>query len=294
MIAPPGRRGGSIAGSVAFACLLALLAACGGGSSGSAGGGGTGGGESMFPDRGGGESAEPPPSVETARVVFDSASGERCCVALPAALIPAGALLVLDDLPAGPATVFVSFFAEDFAPSVDGITLTCATLPVTLGTPCDPDRVASPSFESEPQSVDIIAGGQTNVMDLIIHALPFVFDFSPENGETVETPVEFSFTVADPVTNVEGDTVILELTVQIPDGPTFRPLTKRLPVHLSPCDDGTPEPCSRERDRELAGFRAQSDAALLLPGPVDVRILALNQGDPPQEVDFRYGFEVAP
>jgi hypothetical protein len=24
-------------------------------------------------------------------------------------------------------------------------------------------------------------------MDLIIHALPFVFDFSPENGETVET-----------------------------------------------------------------------------------------------------------
>lgn len=248
----------------------------------------------MFPDRGGGETPQPPASAKTVRVVFRSSDGETCCVALDSALVPAGALLVLDDLPSGPATLVVGFFAEDFAPSVPGIGATCKTVPTTLGAACDPLRVASPSFESEPLAVNIIAGGQTNVTDLVIRALPFVVNFSPENGETVATPVQFQFTVADAVTGVEADSVVLELTVQIPDGPVFRPLTKRLPVVLMPCQDDSSQPCSAGGNLDLAGFKASSEPALLLAGPVDVRILAINEGDPPQEVDFTYAFEVAP
>ncbi len=276
--------------------LLLLAAGCGGGGGSSDDGGGNGGGNGgpVFPGRDGEESPDPPPSVQTARIAFDSATGERCCVALGADLIPGGALLVLDDLPAGPATVLVAFFAEDFAPTVDGFDGTCKTVPVSLGQPCDADRVASPSFESDPQNVDIIAGGQTNVADLIIHALPFVFDFSPENGEETEESVEFAFTVADAVTDIEADSVDLELTLQVPEGSSFRSLTKRVPLHLSPCADGSPEPCSADGDREISGFRANSDPTMLAPGPVDVRIRAVNQDDPPQDVDFQYGFEVAP
>jgi hypothetical protein len=283
-------------GNAVFVLALAALAASCGGGGGSSGspGNGNGGGEPVFPMRGGGESPEPPPSVQTARIAFDSDTGERCCVALPAAAIPGGALLVLDDLPAGPATVLVAFFAEDFAPSVPGTDATCRTVPVELGQPCDPTRVASPSFESDLQSVEIVAGGQTNVADLVIHALPFIFDFAPGDGETVEDPVAFAFTVADPVTDVEEESVVLELTLQEPVGSSFRPLTKRVALQLSACSDGTEEPCSLEGDREVVGFHAQSDATMLLPGPVDVHIMAINQGEPPQEVDFAYEFEVVP
>ena len=45
-------------------------------------------------------------------------------------------------------------------------------------------------------------------------------------------------------------------------------------------------------DRDVVGFIAQSDSTLLLPGPVDVQITAVNQDDPPRGVDFRYAFEV--
>jgi hypothetical protein len=247
----------------------------------------------MFPDRGGGESSAPPPSVQTARIVFESSSGENCCVAVPASVIPQGALLVLNDLPVGPGVVTVAFFAVDFAPAVDGISMKCSTSPASLGTACDTTQVASPSFESNPQAVDIIAGGQTNVPDLVIKALPFVVEFAPGNGEVADNPIQFTFTVADAVTGVEPESVVLEITVQIPDGPVFRPLTKRLPLILNECTDGTAAPCSPEGDLDLDGFAAESAPTTLVSGPVAVRILALNQGDPPQEVDFLYGFEVA-
>jgi len=282
-------------GNAACLLLVAALAAagCGDGSSDTPGSGGTVSPRpSPTPSPTPGEPSELGPTVQTARIAFNSDTGERCCVALPASQTPSGALLVLDDLPAGPATVIVSFFAEDFAPSVPGTEATCKTVPADLGRPCETTRVASPSFESDMQSVEIIAGGQTAAPDLTIHALPFVFDFIPENGETVEDPVAFAFTVADPVTAVEEESVVLEVTLQEPVGSSFRPLTKRVALQLSPCDDGTEEPCSLEGDREVVGFHAQSDATMLLPGPVDVRIRAVNQDEPPQAADFMYQFDV--
>lgn len=274
-----------------------LLAACGGGGGGSSstgGGGGSGGGGSMFPDRGGGESSQPPPSVQTARISFDSASGERCCVAVDAALIPNGALLVLSSLPAGPGVVQVSFFPGDFVPAIDGVTLTCSTSPPSAGQPCDPTRVASPSFESEPQMVNILPGQQTNVEDLTIDAVPFVLDFEPANAATVSDPVRFDFTVVDAVTGIQSGSVALEITVQIPDGPIFHPLTKRLPLTLSQCNDAGQPKCSPDGSLDVAGFRANSESVTLVSGPVAVRILAMNEGEPPHSVDFHYGFEVAP
>lgn len=278
---------------VAMVCLAALLlGACGGSSSGPGSGPGPGEGEPQFPIRGGGETTEPPPSVRTARIDFHSEAGERCCVALPIELVPGGALLVLDDLPAGPATLVVAFFAEEFAPAIAEVAATCTTDPRDLGRECDPSRVAAPSFESDPQVVDIVAGGQTNVDMLAIHALPFVFDVTPENGDEVDDPVEFAFTVADAVTGIEEETVDLELTLQVPEGSSFRPLTKRIPLQFTACDDGTAESCSGDDDRDLVGFRARSDPTTLVPGPVEARILALNQGDPPRSVDFEFAFSV--
>lgn len=282
--------------------LIALIAGCGGGGSGSSGPNtpppgtpGTPDTGNTFPNRDGTPTADPPPSVQTARVAFSSDSGEQCCVALPAEAVPSGALLVLDDLPAGPATVFVSFFAEDFAPSLEGFEVTCTTDPVDIGEPCDPLRVAAPTFETDSQRVDIVGGGQTNVPDLIIHALPFVFDFTPESGDTVDDPVAFAFKVGDTVTDIEEESVVLEVTLPEVQGQasSFRPITKRIELTLSPCSDGTAEPCSSDGDRDVVGFVAQSAATILLPGPVDVQITALNEGAPPQGVDFRYSFEVA-
>lgn len=273
--------------------LAATLVACGS-SGGGAGSTGTGSGGSQFPDRGGGETTEPPPSVKTGRIVFRSSTGEECCVVVDPAALPGGALVVLDDLPVGQATIVVSYYAGDFGPAVEGITLTCTTIPPSLGRPCDPDRVASPSYESDPLVVNVVGGGQTNVGDLAINAYPFIVEFQPENDEAVEAPVGLTFTVADPVTNVEPGSVVLEVTVLVDDGGGFRPLTKRLPLTLSPCTDGSPTPCSPEGNLDLDGFRAATAPLFFLPGPVDVRILATNQGDPPRDVDFEYGFEVVP
>src|SRR5262245_22819282 len=94
-----------------------------------------------WPDPGGGMSTELPPG----RIVFQSESGEACCGAGDAELLR-GALVVVDNLPAGPATVTFAGFATDFAPAVPGITETCETIPADAAQPCDPQRVASPAF----------------------------------------------------------------------------------------------------------------------------------------------------
>ena len=104
---------------------------------------------------------------------------------------------------------------------------------------------------------------------------------------------QFAFRIGDPVTGVDEESVVLEVTLQEPQGSSFRPLTKRVALHPSACSDGSEEPCSLDGDRDVVGFVAQSDATLLLPGPVDVQITGVNQDDPVRGVDFRYAFEVA-
>jgi hypothetical protein len=93
--------------------------------------------------------------------------------------------------------------------------------------------------------------------------------------------------------------VALEITLDVPQGepPVFRPLTKRVPVELDPCLDGSGKPCSPDGNLGLSGFKARGVAEYLeyLPaGPVEARITAQNLADPRRDLDFRYAFIVAP
>lgn len=282
--------------------LLACVAlACGGSGSSGGGGGGIDGPGVMWPDRGGGSSSTLPPTVVTGRVVFRSATGEACCVAVDPTLLtpPTGpALLVLDDLPIGPATVTIAGFSTDFAPAVPGITLTCRTVSPIGVAPCDATRNASPAFESAPLAVNILAGVQINLGEIDVQALPFVLDdFLPAQQSAVEPPVQFDFTIADAVTGVAADSVALDVTVMVPDEErpsVFRSLTKRIPLTLAPCADGSAEPCSPDGDLELDGFHAAGVAERLPEGPAEVRITGRNLADPARAVDFRYVFDVLP
>jgi hypothetical protein len=233
----------------------------------------------------------------TGRVVFRSESGESCCVAVdPTLLSPnnaSSALLVLDDLPPGPATVTIAGFTTDFAPAVPDVTDTCTTFPASAGSPCDPVRVAAPAFESSPLAVSIVAGAQTNLGEVDIAALPFVSSFSPAQDVSVPSPVGFDFTVVDAVTGIRADSVVLEVTFQRAEGepPVFRAITKRVPLDLDECADGSEEPCSPEGDLDLVGFNAT--ASFELPeGEVDAHISAENLAPTPRRFDLRYPFQV--
>ncbi|MEO8602935.1 MAG: hypothetical protein ABI629_10190 [bacterium] len=282
---------------------LLAFGGCGGSGSGSGGGGGANAPGVVWPDRGGGMSSTLPAAVVTGRVIFQSASGEACCVAVdPTLLTPnpgsGQGVLILDDLAPGPATVTVAGFSTDFAPTVPGITATCKTVRAAGAAPCDQTRNASPAFESAPLAVNIVAGAQINLGAIDVSALPFVLqNFSPAQNESVPPPVRFDFTVADPVTGVAAESVVLEVTVNVPDEkqpPEFHSLTKRIPLTLKICTDGSATPCNPTGDLELAGFIAAGVAENLPEGPAEVRITAQNLAVPPRDVDFRYIFTVLP
>jgi hypothetical protein len=287
---------------IAGLILITLLAVCGcgGGSSSSGGGGGGSMNEVTWPSRDGGTTTMLPPAIETGRVVFQSAAGESCCVAVNPSLLSGSAqrgLAILNDLPVGPATVTVAGFTTMFAPIVPGIVDTCKTIPANAARDCDAVQVAAPAFESPPLAVTIIAGVQTNIGDVPMEAFPFLFDFSPAQDASAPAPVQFDLTVVDAVTNVRQDSVALEVSFSVPDenpegGSPFRVLTKRVLLDLNACADGTSTPCSPQGNKQLAGFAATGTAPELPEGPVEAHITAENIADPPRGLDFRYSFIV--
>ena len=254
----------------------------------------------QWQQRGGGTSNQVPPSVTTVRIVFQSEGGESCCVAVdPLAL--GNFILVLDNLQPGPAVVSVAGFGTDFAPAVPGVTETCETIPAEVAEACDPTRVAPPAYESDPLPVTIVAGVQTDIGTVDLNAYPYALDAQPGQGETVvPTPsapypiVPFAFTVADAVTNIQEESVALELMFTVQESGGFRMVTKRVPLQepLVPCEDGTTTPCSDSGTQDLAGFKATGVAEALPTGCVDVHISAQNTDDVPRDLDFRYGINV--
>lgn len=255
----------------------------------------------MWPSSEGTPSRSLPPAVETGRVVFESESGESCCVAIDPTLISGSAqrgLAVLTDLAPGGATVRVAGFTTDFAPTAPGVLTACKTIPANIGQPCDPTRVASPAFESDPIFVTIIAGSQTNVGTVDMKSFPFVYAYSPGQDESAPAPVQFALTVVDAITGIRADSVTLDVSFTLPvANPTpgsspFRSLTKRVPLTLTGCDDGTDLPCSGTGTLELTGFKANGTAPELPEGEVEARIVAENTADPARLVDFRYSFIV--
>ena len=291
-----------------FAASLCLLAACGSGGRGAVGGG-DGGGEVVWPEPEGGTSTDLPPVVRAGRIVFESESGEACCVAVDPELLSGSGgpgLAVLDDLPVGPATVTVAGFATQFAPTVPGITTTCSASPPEAVRPCDLLLVAPPAFVSDPLSVDILAGVQTNLGQVEMKARPFVFEFEPRQGDDAAEPIGFDFTVVDAVTGVQEGSVGLEIRFEVEDNlaatpipsrtprPAFRLVSKRIPITLSACADGSSTPCSGEQRLGLSGFMATGQGVNMPSGVVEARITAANLGSPPQTVDFSYPFNILP
>lgn len=273
--------------------------------------GGNGGGDDVvWPDREGGMSTALPPVVQRGRVVFESESGEACCVALDPTLLSGDngpGLAVLDDLPPGPATVTVSGFATDFAPGVPGITTTCSAFPATAASPCDPVQVAPAAFASDPMSVNILAGVQTNLGEVAMKALPFLLDFNPIQDEITMEPVGFDFTVVDAVTGVRSTSVGLEVRFEVedtvvvtpttsrtPERPSFRLVSKRIPIQLSACADNSATPCSQQEGLGLVGFTATGQGVNMPSGVVEAHITAGNAASPPQVLDFGYPFTILP
>jgi hypothetical protein len=145
--------------------------------------------------------------------------------------------------------------------------------------------------------VTILAGVQTNLGDVPMDALPFLFDFTPAQDTDAPAPVQFALTVVDAATNIRSDSVELEVSFTAPQTPgatasPFRVLSKRVALTLSPCADGTGQPCSPQGNLELAGFAATGTAPELPEGQVEAHITAENLGNPPRDLDFRYSFNV--
>jgi len=255
-----------------------------------------GGGPSILPD-----------ICNIGRVTFRSQTGEKCCIAadpvlLPPKPIPGEPNLVLTNLPLGPATVTIDCYVETFVPLPEdvpaGPTGTCETLNTSGVRPCDTID-ASAAYGSPPKPITIFGGVRVNLGDIVVSALPFLLDIAPPQNAEVEVPVDMTFTVVDPETGIAAPSVALDITLDVPQGepPVFRPITKRVPIHLDPCRDGSDAPCSREDNLNVTGFKAQAVAEYLsyLPaGPVAARITAQNLADPPRDLDFRYMFFVVP
>ena len=278
--------------AVAAAYLLTLWG-CGGGSGSS--GSGSLDVHPVWPQPGGGQStAQVPAAAQTVRVTFDSEAGLRCCLAINPTTVPIDPasglrLLVLDQLPPGPATFTLTAFATDFAPAPDGVTELCATSPPGVSQACDATRPASPAFQSPPQPVTIVAGTRPPAIDIGLVALPFVFDLQPPPGAATASPVLVAFTAADAVTGIDGNSITVEAS--------FRSLSKRVAVTLSPCDDKTASLCSEQGRLQVTGFLAVSTPFSLppgTPGPASLRITGDNLASPSKHLDFTYDFTVVP
>jgi hypothetical protein len=271
------------------AAYLLTLWGCGGGSG--SGAPGSLDVHPVWPQPGGGESTvQLPGAAQTVRVTFDSEAGLQCCLAINPTTVPIDPvsglrLLVLDKLPPGPATFTIAAFPTDFAPAPEGFTELCATSPPGVGQACDatrPDNNAS--FQSQPQAVTIVAGTRPPTIDIGLVAWPFVFDLQPPPGDSVASPVPVAFTIADAVTGIDGNSITVEAS--------FRSLSKRVAVTLSPCDDKTASLCSEQGRLQVMGFRAVSTPVYLPPGQVSLSISGNNLASPPEQLDFTYDFTV--
>jgi len=274
--------------------VMVGLAGCGGGGGGSSGSnlpGGSIGVSPMWPQPDGSSSSVLPDAVKTLRVVFQSNTGYACCLAVDPLSVPINAgtgqrALVLDQLPPGSGTFQIAGFSTDFAPAVDGVTSTCATLPPGVGEQCDATRPATAAFESDPISVSIVPGALVHGSEVDIHSLPFAFDLNPDLFATSASPVSLHFTAADATSGIAEGSIAAEVL--------FRSLSKRSPLTLSPCDDGGSSPCSQEGALKVKGFRAVGAPLHLPEGPAEVHITAQSLSTPPRALDFTYPFTVFP
>jgi parallel beta-helix repeat protein len=228
-----------------------------------------------------------PAAVKTIRIAFDSDTGQRCCLAVDPTQLPIDPasgrrFLVLSDLASGAATVGLAGFATNFAPA-DAAVATCPSDPPGAGQACDPSRVAAPSFQSDPQRVNIISGIETAAGDIPVFAVPFLLNLGPDAGSSVPNPVAVTFTVADAASGIDPQSVNVDLTQNNQAAPS-------VPLTLTPCDDATSSPCSAAGELQVTGFRVVRQPQTLQVGNVAVDVHARNLAATPRTLDLRYQF----
>jgi YVTN family beta-propeller protein len=297
--------------SLAVASFLLAVAGCGGGggSSDLGGGGGlsfralwqqpTQGSSALaVAEQGarpssGGFGPELPASVTTVRFVFVPETGDACCVAVDPSTVPIDPvsgqrLLVLTSLPVGAATVTVAGFPTEFAPAPPGVVQTCATRPDAAALACDPDRLQTPSFLSDPQPVEILQQQRTDAGDILVPSRPFLLAGSlhPAPGQSAPNPLAASFVIADAAAGIDAASIAAAVSVG------GQPVADA-PLMLHACDDSTAPPCSDGGGLNVSGYAVERAPQLLEAGAAQMSITARNGADTPRSVDFSYPFTMS-
>ena len=228
-----------------------------------------------------------PAAVKTIRIAFDSDAGQRCCLAVDPTQLPIDPasgrrFLVLSDLAGGGATVGLAGFATNFAPA-DATVAPCPSDPPGAGQACDPSRVAAPSFQSDPQRVNIISGIETAAGDIPVFAVPFLLNLGPDAGSSVPNPVAVTFTVADAASGIDSQSVSVDVAQNDQPAPA-------VPLTLTPCDDATSRLCSPGGELHVTGFQVVRQPQTLQVGSVTVDVHARNLATPQRTVDLSYQF----
>ncbi len=227
-------------------------------------------------------SSDLPDAVRTVRVEVDTDLGGKCCLAVdPRDPDVAGSSLVIDALPVGDLRLRISGYAADLAPA-DGVTRTCSARPASLALPCDEQAHETPSFDSAPSTFTVLDGMQTR-SQIEVGARPFLTGRSPDSGEELRTPGQFMFAVVDAANLIDSD---LAAFVTFPgDAPEELGYDSFLI-----CEDAhaTKEDCSQGGVLGVSGFRLESSPVGGEAGQVQVQVLAGNEDEPPQQLDFTY------
>jgi hypothetical protein len=230
-----------------------------------------------------------PDSVKTLRVVFEGEDGYRCCVAVDPLAAPQDPttnrrFIEIDRPPAGEAILRIDGFPTDFVPTINGITEVCPMIPpAVVKGPCEQGRIWPPSFRSRPKRVVVPSSGRGDAGKIELPAVPFLVDFQPPQDAVIDSPVSFTFTIADAISGIDESSVQLDVI----DGNNSTPIA----LDLVACDDEEPMTCSPNGELAVMGFKVQS-ASVPLTSSVEVRIRATNLAPTPETMDFIYSFRI--
>jgi hypothetical protein len=296
---------------IAFVALAAMaIAGCG--DSGGAGGGlvfravweqpleGGGAGQDECADPppmpGSGFDRPLPPSVGIVQIVLESSAGASCCIRFEA--LNDERTVALAGLPAGPASLTISGFANSVDTAATGLPL-CELAPNFANPPSNPCAgragAPNPSFSSDPIGVTILSAGTTDAGVIPIYSLPFLLLSEFPSQQPLVPPLDgltnsssAHFEVVSARGGVRASTI--ELTV-FRDG---RPVMgSPLPVPQECSDDPEVDasPCTRQGVLQVDGFSVSGEG--LIPGGsgfARARIAAEDCAG--RTMSFEYGFEV--
>lgn len=219
-----------------------------------------------------------PNAVNAIRFVMRPESGPACCVAvLRGSEAFEERRIQLANVSPGLGSLEVHGYPTDFAPS-GGVATTCPTRE-NAGTPCSGQRTL-PSFGSDEIPVDVIPG-ETTVVDVDVHSLPFLLNLDPDDGETADAnPPEIRFSVVDANHDIDRE----ELEVEIDRLATS--IDAEI-VDLEDCrdDDAELPDCSDGGALDVAGLHVTAVSPQVLPaGLADLAIRATNTAPTPRDM----------